>query len=433
MDLFTSTDTSDNLFTPLADILRPDEFDMVFGQDHLLGSEGLLAKYVDQGKIPSMLLWGPPGSGKTTIARAIARQSKYYFTEFSAVMSGVADIKKVVSEAATRRSMYQKGTIVFIDEIHRFNKSQQDAFLPHVESGVFTLIGATTENPSFSINAALLSRCKVFILNQLDEQSLSQVIDRAVKYYDSIGTKVSFDDEARKYLIGYADGDARRLLTTLESVVAFLTDSSQPEVLITPANLQKSLQSKTLAYDRNGEAHYTVISALHKSMRDSDPDGSVYWLSRMLEAGEDPMYIARRLVRAAAEDIGLADPQALVLAQSALNGCEKIGMPECSVLLAETVIYLALAPKSNAVYTAYARAREATQTTANEPVPMHLRNASTSFMKQVGYGEGYVYAHDQENAEVDQQHLPDSLNGQKFYYPTDRGWEGSKKKHDTHK
>lgn len=425
MDLFSSSDTEINSYAPLADVLRPANLDEIVGQKHILGEDKILRQLIDSDRLPSMILWGPPGSGKTTLARVLAHHAQYYFVELSAVMSGVAELKSVVKEALARQQMYQRGTIVFIDEIHRFNKAQQDAILPHIERGTFVLIGATTENPGFSINRALLSRSKTFILEQLSIEDLQMVIDRAVDYYQSQHSlKLSLTDEAINFLIRYSDGDARRLLTVIESVVVS-QGLNRSEIQLDLAKLKATLQVKYLPYDRNGEEHYNLISALHKSIRDSDPDASVYWLARILEGGEDPLYVARRLVRTAAEDIGLADPQALILAQSAMEATGKIGMPESSVILAEIAIYLALAPKSNSAYSAYLKAKEATDTSINQPVPLHLRNAANDFMKGVGYGQGYKYAHDAPDAKVEQQHLPDSLKDSRFYHPTPRGWEGS--------
>lgn len=430
--MFSSDETTINSYAPLADVLRPSTLDEIVGQGHILGPDKILRQLINSDRLPSMILWGPPGSGKTTLARVLAQHAEYYFVELSAVMSGVADLKVVVKEAQARQQMYQRGTIVFIDEIHRFNKAQQDAILPHIERGTFTLIGATTENPGFSVNRALLSRCKTFILEQLSIEDLNQVVDRAIEYYQQQhNLTLSVTDEAATFLIRYSDGDARRLLTAIETVVVS-QGSSGHEILLDLEGIRAALQVKYLPYDRNGEEHYNLISALHKSVRDSDADASVYWLARILEGGEDPMYVARRLVRMAVEDVGLADPQALILAQSAMAATYQIGMPESSVILAEVAIYLALAPKSNSAYGAYLKAKEATHNTINQPVPLHLRNAANDFMKSVGYGQGYRYAHDAPNAQVDQQHLPDSLKNSTFYTPTPRGWEGAET-NSTHK
>ncbi len=424
MNLFEQTpDQSINSdYRPLADIVRPQNIDQVIGQSAILGPDKILTRLLAGEKLPSIIFWGPPGSGKTTLARLIAHYRHSYFVEFSAVTSGIADIKKVVEEAKVRRQLYQTATIIFVDEIHRFNKAQQDAFLPHVESGIFTLIGATTENPSFSIISALLSRSRILVLQPLTIEELIKVVDRAINYYASINQPITITQPAKLALARLADGDARRLLTALETTIA-ITLSKHGQQHITPEAIQKSTQKKHLLYDRMGEEHYNVISALHKSMRDSDPDGTVYWLARMLEAGEEPLFIARRLIRAAAEDIGLADPQALVIAQSAHTASQNIGMPEASVILAEAAIYIALAPKSNAVYAAYNLAQQDIENSANEPVPLHIRNAPTSFMKSIGYGKGYQYAHDNPEAKVEQQHLPDSLRDHVYYHPTNRGFE----------
>lgn len=426
MDLFDQAEnqpTNEADFRPLADIIRPQSIEDVVGQSAILGSDKILTSLLSSEKIPSIIFWGPPGSGKTTIARLIAKLRQCHFVEFSAVTSGIADIKKVVEDAKVRRKLYHTSTIIFVDEIHRFNKAQQDAFLPHVESGVFTLIGATTENPSFSIISALLSRSRVLILHPLSSEDLDSVLDRAITYYKSINRSVFIEPKARRTLINMADGDARRLLTTLETIVA-ITPIKNNRQRINLATIQESTQAKHLLYDRTGEEHYNIISALHKSMRDSDPQGTVYWLGRMLEAGEDPLFVARRLIRAAAEDIGLADPQALLIAQAAHTATQNIGMPEANVILAEAAIYIALAPKSNAVYTAYNQAKQDIENSINEPVPLHIRNAPTSLMKSFGYGKNYEYAHNHPNAKVEQQHLPDSLKDRVYYKPTNRGFEG---------
>lgn len=429
MDLFDQLDQSTQATPtqrqPLADLIRPSQLSEVVGQEHLIGPHKVLSTLISQGNLPSIIFWGPPGSGKTTLARLLAQETHYHFKEFSAVTSGIADIKKVVEEAKARRLAYNQATLVFIDEIHRFNKTQQDAFLPHVESGVFTLIGATTENPSFSIVSALLSRSRVLVLQPLQESDLSQLIDRSLDYLNQQSKSsqaFTIETPARQQLLAYADGDGRRLITALEvaSQLAIPQDRR-----ITSDVLSEAVQHKSLLYDKSGEEHYNQISALHKSLRDSDPQGTVYWLGRMLEAGEDPLYLARRLTRAAAEDIGLADPQAIILASAVMEATRNIGMPEASVILAELAIYLALAPKSNAVYQAYNQVQTSINRQPNQPVPLHIRNAPTKLMKQLNYGQGYKYAHDYADAKVEQEHLPDALKGTVFYKPI-RGWEADK-------
>ena len=418
--------------TPLAEQLRPQQLTEVIGQQHLLGKNQILLKLIEHDRLPSIIFWGPPGSGKTTLARLIAKHTMAHFVEFSAVTSGVADIKKVVSDAKTRQQLYQKPTIIFIDEIHRFNKSQQDAFLPHIEAGTITLIGATTENPSFSIVSALLSRSRVLTLEPLSQKDLQLVLKRAIAKIAEQGIDISIEDDAAQALANSADGDARRLLTTLDTMLS-MQSADESRLHIDVDSLKLALQHKHILYDRNGEEHYNIISALHKSIRDSDAQGAVYWLGRMLEAGEDPMYVARRLTRQAAEDIGLADPQALILSQSAMDSVKQIGMPESGVILAQVAIYLAVAPKSNAVYVAYNQVKDEINNSPNEPVPLHIRNAPTSFMKQSGYGKGYKYAHDYPDAKVDQVHLPESLKDRKFYKPTNRGFEAGLNNEDRKK
>jgi putative ATPase len=405
---------------PLAEQLRPKTLTEFIGQHHLLGEGKVLRSLLEQDNLPSMILWGPPGSGKTTLARLFSHQTDSTFKEFSAVTSSISDIKKVVEEAKARLLTTGRRTIVFVDEIHRFNKAQQDAFLPHVEAGTFTLVGATTENPSFSIIGALLSRARVFVLEPLTTDDLSAIIDHALLVLSP--TISGIDDGARQALIQYADGDARRLLTALETVSGVIQGEAQ---IITPQLIKDTLQHKHLLYDKSGEEHYNLISALHKSLRDSDPQGSVYWLGRMVEAGEDPLFICRRLTRAAAEDIGLADPQALILAAATFDAVKNIGMPESNIILAELAIYLALAPKSNAIYIAYNQVKTDIEQTANQPVPLHLRNAPTKLMEELEYGKGYQYAHDAPDAQVDQAHLPESVKDHIYYRPI-RGWEKKK-------
>ena len=371
-----------------------------------------------------MIFWGPPGTGKTTLARIIAKATASHFVPLSAVSAGVADLRRNVEEAKLRRRQANRRTILFIDEIHRFNKGQQDAVLPYVEEGVITLIGATTENPSFEVNAALLSRSRVFVLNALTDEDIATILDRAVSDPErGLGQQqVVVEPEAKAALIRFANGDARVAINGLEAAVA-LVRPKQGHRLITAAAVEEAVQRKNLLYDRAGEEHYNIISALHKSLRGSDPDASLYWLGRMLEAGEDPLYVARRLVRFASEDIGMADPNALVQAMAAQQAAHFIGMPEANLALAQCVVYLASAPKSNALYAAYSGVQEDVERTRADPVPLHLRNAPTPLMRRIGYGKGYKYAHDYEEAQVEQQNLPDAIKDRTYYHPTDRGYE----------
>jgi len=410
---------------PLAARMRPDNLKEFVGQEHIVGEGRVLRKAIESGQLPSMILWGPPGSGKTTLATIIANTTASHFSSVSAVTAGVADLRRLIDEAKERRKLYQQKTILFIDEIHRFNKSQQDAVLPFVEDGTITLIGATTENPSFEVNAPLLSRARVFTLNPLTEDEIKLIIQRALQDKEKgIGNiKVEIAENALKQLISVSNSDARIALNALE--LAAMTTPPDAEGLrhITLPVIEDALQHRALMYDKAGEQHYDLISALHKSLRDSDPDASLYWLARMLEAGEDPLYIARRLVRAASEDIGMADPQALVVAMAAQQAVHFIGVPEGNLALAEAAVYLATAPKSNSLYTAYSRIQGEVKHGKNEPVPLHLRNAVTKLMKDVGYGKGYKYAHDFPGHIVEQQHLPDSLKDTKFYFPGELGYE----------
>lgn len=409
---------------PLAARMRPKNLSEFAGQQHLIGEGKLLSRLIESDKVPSMIFWGPPGVGKTTLAQIIAGKTKANFITFSAVTSGIKEIRNVMQQA-DRYARFGEKTIVFIDEIHRFNKAQQDAFLPFVEKGSITLIGATTENPSFEVNGALLSRCKVFVLKALETDDIEQLLKRAIADPRGYGSeRVNITDDMLHMIAEFANGDARSSLTTLEMVV--LNGDVQPDgtIDITMETLEQCISRKSLLYDKDGEEHYNIISALHKSMRNSDADAAVYWLARMLEAGEDPLYVARRVTRFASEDVGLADPRALEIAIAAYQACHFIGMPECSVHLTQAVIYMALAPKSNAMEVAYFAARDDAQEHMAEPVPMNIRNAPTSLMKGLGYGKGYKYAHDYEDKITAMQCLPDSLTGREYYKPTEQGVEG---------
>lgn len=405
---------------PLASRLRPENLEQVFGQSHLLGPGKILRELITQDRVTSMILWGPPGVGKTTLAQVIAKQTKAGFISFSAVTSGIKEIKKIMQEAEANTAYGQK-TIVFVDEIHRFNKAQQDAFLPFVENGSIVLIGATTENPSFEINSALLSRLKVFVLKQLTKEQLVELLDRACR--------VGFEKEltASKTLLEqiaiFSDGDARNALNTLEMLVDNGNVSQDGTLELSDDLLSQVLGEKTLKYDKNGEDHYDLISALHKSMRNSDVDAAIYWLNRMLAGGEDPLYIARRLLRFASEDIGLADNNALNLVVNVFQTCQFIGMPECNVHLTQAVIYLSLAPKSNAVYKATTRVAKDVKQTLNEPVPLQIRNGTTKLMKELGYGKGYELAHFAKDKLTTMQTMPDNLVGHTYYLPTEQGNE----------
>lgn len=408
---------------PLAARLRPRTLSEFTGQTHLLGEGKVLRRLIESDKIGSMIFWGPPGVGKTTLARIIAGRTKANFIDFSAVTSGIKEIKQVMEEAEKGRRFGSK-TILFVDEIHRFNKAQQDAFLPYVEKGSIILIGATTENPSFEVNGALLSRCKVFVLQALKTEELAGLIERALKDRRGFGDQdIDIAPDIINTIAEFANGDARSALSTLEMAVLNGDVDEKGKITVTRETVEQCTQKKSLLYDKTGEEHYNLISALHKSMRNSDPDAAVYWLARMLEAGEDPLYVARRVTRFASEDIGLADPRALEVAVSAYQACHFIGMPECSVHLTEAVVYMSLAPKSNALYVAYERAKKDALTMLAEPVPLVIRNAPTKLMKELDYGKGYQYAHDTADKLTNMQCLPDSLLGKEYYFPTEEGTE----------
>jgi len=409
---------------PLAYRLRPRDLDEIVGQKHLLGKGKVLRNLIENDQVSSMIFWGPPGVGKTTIARVIANRTKAEFIDFSAVTSGIKDIRPVMQQAEQNRR-FGKRTIVFVDEIHRFNKAQQDAFLPFVEQGSITLIGATTENPSFEVNGALLSRCKVFVLQGLSEDDLTGLLSRALTDERGFGDqKIDIAEDLLRMIAVFANGDARAALSTLEMVVLNGNVAEDGSVTVTRETLEQCISKKSLLYDKNGEEHYNLISALHKSMRNSDADAAVYWLARMLEAGEDPLYVARRVTRFASEDVGLADPRALEIAIAAYQACHFIGMPECSVHLTQAVVYMSLAPKSNALDRAYFAAKKDALSMLAEPVPLNIRNGVTKLMREVGYGKGYEFAHDYEDKLTTMQCLPDSLVGRQYYDPTEEGVEG---------
>ena len=419
--LFGGTDTQ-----PLAARLRPRSLEEFAGQTHLLGPGKILRRLIEADRISSMIFWGPPGVGKTTLARIIANQTRASFIDFSAVTSGIKEIRTVMQRAEDNRRFGDK-TIVFVDEIHRFNKAQQDAFLPFVEKGSIILIGATTENPSFEVNGALLSRCKVFVLQALKTEELTALLTRALHDPRGFGNQtVHIAPDMLELIANFANGDARSALTTLEMVV-LNGDTDENGITVTPETLEQCISKKSLLYDKTGEEHYNLISALHKSMRNSDPDAAVYWLARMLEACEDPLYIARRVTRFASEDVGLADPRALEIAVAAYQACHFIGMPECSVHLTQAVVYLSMAPKSNALYVAYETAKKDALSQLAEPVPLVIRNAPTRLMKELEYGKGYQYAHDTADKLINMQCLPDSLLGREYYCPTEQGVEAKYK------
>ena len=411
---------------PLAERLRPTSIDEIVGQDHLLGNGKILRNMIESDKVPSMIFWGPPGVGKTTIAKVIANMTKADFITFSAVTSGIKEIKTVMEEAEKNR-LFGGKTIVFVDEIHRFNKAQQDAFLPFVEKGSIILVGATTENPSFEINNALLSRCKVFVLNPLTVDDIVLLLKKAISDKRGFGgMKIKISKQILETIATFSNGDARGALSTLEMVI-LNGDRQDDTITVSKEIVEQVTSKKSFLYDKKGEEHYNLISALHKSMRNSDPDAAVYWLARMLEAGEDPLYIARRVVRFASEDVGLADPRAMEVAVSAYQACHFIGVPECNVCLTEAVVYMAMSPKSNAMEVAYNKAAEDAKKMIDEPVPMVIRNAPTKLMKELGYGDGYIYAHDTKDKIASMQCLPDSLVGKEYFTPGTQGLEAKYK------
>ncbi len=426
MDLFDQPDEkNDN--RPLAERMRPRTLDEYIGQGHLLGSDSLLKRAVQEDRLFSVIFWGPPGSGKTTLARIMAGETKSHFVSFSAVLSGVKEIRVVVDEATELWRLQRRKTILFVDEIHRFNKAQQDAFLPHVESGLITLIGATTENPSFEVISPLLSRMRVLTLKPFTEEDLARIVQVALDDRERGlgGLGLEIDPEALNHIVWSADGDARSALNSLEVAAALADRTSGEERRITRAVVEEAIQKKALQYDKSGEEHYNLISALHKSLRGSDPDAALYWLGRMLMAGEEPLYIARRLVRFASEDVGNADPRALSVTIDAMHAYHFLGSPEGELALVQAAVYLATAPKSNALYAGYGQVRATIEKTGTLPVPLHIRNAPTKLMKELDYGKDYRYAHDFTDAYVPQEYLPDELRQKRgrFYRPTDRGYE----------
>ncbi len=402
--------------------MRPTSLDRFVGQEHLTGPGRILDGLIRKGRIPSLLLWGPPGCGKTTLATILAHTIEAEFIFFSAVLSGIKDVRRIVAETEARQDRRQ--TILFVDEIHRFNKGQQDGFLPHVESGLLTLVGATTENPSFHVIAPLLSRCQLLVLKPLGPDHLKAIVNQALEDRDrGLGRLgLTIEPAALDFLAAHGDGDGRRVLNSLETAVSLLEEGAPP--VLTRELVREAAQQRGLRHDRAGEEHYNLISALHKSLRDSDPDGAAYWLRRMLQGGDDPLYIARRLIRFASEDIGMADPRALQVALAGRDAFQMLGSPEGELALLQSVVYLATAPKSNALYRTEHAVDRAIRKTGSLPVPLHLRNAPTTMMKEMGYGRGYRYAHDHGEGLVDQEHLPSELKGQRYYHPTDRGYEG---------
>jgi len=412
-----------DLYEPLASRLRPESLEEYIGQKHIVAKGKLLWHLIERDRIPSMIFWGPPGVGKTTLARIIAHKTNAYFIDFSAVTSGIKEIKQVMKEAEEKR-LYGIKTIVFVDEIHRFNKAQQDAFLPYVEKGSIILIGATTENPSFEINSALLSRCKVFVLNSLTNEDIEELLELALKSSKGYGQlNIQITSEQLSWIASFSQGDARMALNTLEMIVTNSEENEEGILEITNDLIEQCTHRSSYLYDKDGEEHYNIISALHKSMRNSDVDAAIYWLARMLEAGEDPLYVARRLIRFASEDIGMADSRALEIAVACYQACHMIGMPECSVHLTHCVTYLSLSVKSNALYVAYEAAKKDALGTLSEPVPLHIRNAPTKLMEALNYGKGYQYAHDFEDQITDMVCLPESIKDHSYYHPTTSGHE----------
>jgi putative ATPase len=433
MNLFATTPGKKKDSAPLADRMRPRTLDEFIGQEHLLAPGKPLRHQIERDEISSMILWGPPGCGKTTLAQIIAHMTQSEFVPFSAVLSGIAEIRKVMERAERSREMGRR-TIVFVDEVHRFNKAQQDAFLPWVERGSIVLIGATTENPSFEVIGPLLSRTKVYMLRALEASQLVTLLRRALADAErGLGDRAEYgeivaDEDLLQLIATYANGDARSAYNTLEAAVLGATPDAEGRRVLSRPLVEDVLQRKVLLYDKTGEEHYNLISALHKSVRNSDPDAALYWLTRMLESGEDPLYLARRLVRMASEDVGLADPGALRIAIAAMQAADFVGPPEGNLALAEAAVYLALAPKSNALYTAYGAVQKDLSETVAEPVPLHLRNPVTRLMKESGYGHGYKYAHDFEEKTTDMPCLPESLLGRRYYRPTNEGYEAQLQK-----
>lgn len=424
LSLFDNRETT----SPLASRIRPDTLEGFVGQKHLIGRGKVLRNLIEKDQVTSMIFWGPPGVGKTTLARIIAGKTQSSFIDFSAVTSGIKEIKTVMEQAEKNRIMGIR-TILFVDEIHRFNKAQQDAFLPYVEKGSIILIGATTENPSFEINSALLSRCKVFVLKALTSEDLLELLTNVMKSPKGFGNQhVVISEDQLSLIANFANGDARTALNTLEMVILNGELDRSGAITVTDQALEQCINKKSLLYDKKGEEHYNLISALHKSMRNSDPDAAVYWLARMLEAGEDPLYVARRLIRFASEDIGIADPQALPLVVAAYQASHFIGMPECTLNLTQAVVYMAMAPKSNSIYRAYEAAKEDAQNMMAEPVPLQIRNAPTGLMAELHYGDGYVYAHDTEDKIAAMDCLPESLKGRNYYQPGTAGAEAPVRK-----